>query len=162
MVSHGVGRVGAEVKMIAASFPLFDAFLTILWVALLALWIWTLVAVVVDLIRSDLAGWQKAAWFLFVLIFPLLGMLVYLIARGPGMAARAGHRSWIDAERLERRLREDGRARDRFSARDRTGGADSTEDPRIAADRLIKLSELREHGDISDEEFQRLKARLLA
>jgi hypothetical protein len=46
--------------------------------------------VVVDLFRSrDISGWGKAGWALILIIFPILGVLVYLIVRGDGMADRA-------------------------------------------------------------------------
>ena len=54
------------------------------------IWIWVLITVFIDIFRShDLSGWAKALWFVFVLFIPLIGVLVYLIARG-GKHARAG------------------------------------------------------------------------
>ena len=49
-----------------------------------------LFAVVVDLFRDkELSGLAKAAWILVLVLLPLIGMLVYVIARGDGMAERA-------------------------------------------------------------------------
>src|SRR6266480_4760151 len=71
------------------SYPLLGAFWTILEVFLWVLWIWVLVYVFIDIFRSsDLSGWAKALWFLFVLFIPLIGVLVYLIARGDKMQER--------------------------------------------------------------------------
>ena len=54
------------------------------------LWIWVLIYVFIDIFRSrDLSGWAKALWFIFVLFIPLIGVLVYLIARGDSMHERA-------------------------------------------------------------------------
>jgi len=54
-------------------------FIFFLWV----IWIWILIWVFIDIFRShDLSGWAKALWFVFVLFIPLIGVLVYLIARG--------------------------------------------------------------------------------
>ena len=54
------------------------------------IWIWILIWIFIDIFRShDLSGWAKALWFLFVLFVPLIGVLVYLIARGGSMQERA-------------------------------------------------------------------------
>jgi hypothetical protein len=61
-----------------------------LWV----IWIWILIWVFIDIFRSqDLSGGAKALWFLFVLLIPLIGVLVYLIARGGSMNERATGRA---------------------------------------------------------------------
>ena len=72
------------------SYPLLGAFWTILEIFLWVLWIWVLIYVFIDIFRSrDLSGWAKALWFIFVLFIPLIGVLVYLIARGDKMHERA-------------------------------------------------------------------------
>ena len=72
------------------SYPLLGAFWTILEIFLWVLWIWVLIYVFIDIFRShDLSGWARALWFLFVLFIPLIGVLVYLIARGDKMHERA-------------------------------------------------------------------------
>ena len=49
----------------------------------LFLWIWIAVGVVFDIFRShDLSNWAKALWVLFIFVFPLIGVLGYLIVRG--------------------------------------------------------------------------------
>jgi hypothetical protein len=66
------------------SYPLLAVFLTILYFLLFVIWIWIwiLIWICLDIFRSrDLAGGAKALWFLFVLFIPLVGVLVYLIAR---------------------------------------------------------------------------------
>ncbi len=53
-------------------------------------WLWILITVFIDIFRSpDLSGGVKALWFLFVLFIPLIGVLVYLIARGGSMHDRS-------------------------------------------------------------------------
>ena len=60
---------------------MFIFFLWVIWI-----WIW----VFIDIFRShDLSGWAKALWFVFVLFIPLIGVLVYLIARRGSMGERA-------------------------------------------------------------------------
>src|SRR5262245_29579553 len=56
---------------------------------LFVIWIWILITVFVDIFRrKDESGWQKAAWIVFVIILPYLGVLIYLIANHDGMADR--------------------------------------------------------------------------
>ena len=101
----------------SSSYPLLNVFWTIFEIFLWVIWIWVLVAVFIDIFRSsDLSGWGKALWFLFVLLIPLIGVLVYLIVRGGSMHDRAAQqaqqqdqafRSYVQASRggLTRRHR---------------------------------------------------------
>ena len=76
------------------SYPLLGAFWTIFLVFLWVIWFWVLITVFIDIFRShDLSGWGKALWFLFVLFIPLIGVLVYLIARGGSMQERAAQQA---------------------------------------------------------------------
>jgi hypothetical protein len=85
------GRAGGEMLVADSSYPLLNIFWTILIFFLWVIWIWILIMVFIDIFRSpDLSGWAKALWFLFVLFIPLIGVLVYLIARGGSMHERAG------------------------------------------------------------------------
>src|SRR5438270_2553647 len=75
---------------VVASFTFGQALLSILEFALLFLWIWIAITVILDIFRShDLSGWAKAAWLLLIVILPLFGVLVYLIARGHKMSEHA-------------------------------------------------------------------------
>jgi membrane protein implicated in regulation of membrane protease activity len=126
------------------SYPLLGAFWTILEVFLWVLWIWILIYVFIDIFRShDLSGWGKALWFLFVLFIPLIGVLVYLIARGGKMQERAQS----DARQQEKD----------FRAYVQEAASSGT-----PADQLAKLADLRDKGVISAEEFEREKAKVLA
>jgi len=74
----------------SSSYPLLNIFWTILVIFLWVIWFWILITVFIDIFRSpDLSGWGKALWFLFVLFIPLIGVLVYLIARGGTMNDRS-------------------------------------------------------------------------
>ncbi|WP_250285916.1 MULTISPECIES: SHOCT domain-containing protein [unclassified Frankia] len=122
------------------SYPLLSVFWTLLWFFLFALWFYLLFAVVSDILLShDLSGWGKAGWIVVAIVFPLFGILIYLIVRGGGMHERAMER----AARQEQALR---------SYVPPGGGP---------ADEIGRLAELRDHGAISDEEYQRLKAKVL-
>jgi Phospholipase_D-nuclease N-terminal len=75
--------------LIAADYPFMDVFWSIcvffLWVA----WLLLLFRVFADIFRRhDTSGLGKAAWCVFVIILPFLGVLVYLIAEGSDMARR--------------------------------------------------------------------------
>jgi type VI protein secretion system component VasK len=75
--------------LIAADYPFFDVFWTIVvffvWVA----WLMILFRIFGDIFRRhDISGWGKAAWLIFVVVLPFLGVLVYLIANGEEMRKR--------------------------------------------------------------------------
>jgi len=126
------------------SYPLLGAFWTIFEIFLWVLWIWVLVYVFIDIFRSpDLSGWAKALWFVFVLFIPLIGVLVYLIARGSKM-----HERTVQAAQQQD---QDFRAYVQQAA--------GSEAP---ADQLAKLADLRDRGVITAEEFEREKAKVLA
>ena len=126
------------------SYPLLGAFWTILEIFLWVLWIWILIYVFIDIFRShDLSGWAKALWFLFVLFIPLIGVLVYLIARGGKMQERAVQ----DAQQRDQQFR---------SYVNDAAGSQNT------ADQLTKLADLRDRGVITADEFEREKAKILA
>lgn len=70
--------------VIATEFGTGQVFWSLLWLTFWVIWLWLLFIVFRAIIfRSDDPGWAKALWVLFVLVFPYLGVFVYLIARGP-------------------------------------------------------------------------------
>jgi hypothetical protein len=70
-------------------YPLLGMFLTILWFFLFIAWISCLFTIFRDIFRShDMSGVAKAGWTLLVVILPLIGVLIYLIARGDSMHRR--------------------------------------------------------------------------
>jgi ABC-type multidrug transport system fused ATPase/permease subunit len=126
------------------SYPLLGAFWTILVIFLWVIWFWILITVFIDIFRShDLSGWGKALWFLFVLIIPLIGVLVYLIVRGGKMHERMMKQSQQDDQQFREYVQD-------------AAGSQST------ADQLAKLADLRDRGVITNEEFEREKAKVLA
>ena len=129
-----------------SSYPLLSIFWTMLEFFLWVIWIWILIMVFIDIFRShDLSGWAKALWFLFVLFIPLIGVLVYLIARGGKMHERAARQA----------RQQDAEAR----AYIQQAAASS---PASSADQLAKLADLRDRGVITAAEFEREKAKVLA
>jgi ABC-type multidrug transport system fused ATPase/permease subunit len=129
----------------SSSYPLLDAFWTIVEIFLWVIWIWILITVFIDIFRShDLSGLAKALWLLFVLFIPLIGVLVYLIARGGSMHERAMRQS----------QQQDQAFRDYVRATAQTPGS--------SADQLERLASLRDRGVITPEEFDHEKAKVLA
>jgi putative oligomerization/nucleic acid binding protein/phospholipase D-like protein len=129
-----------------SSYPLLNIFWSMFIFFLWIIWIWILITVFIDIFRShDLSGWAKTLWFLFVLFIPLIGVLVYLIARGGKMHEHAvQHAQQQDQE---------------FRQYVQQAAASS---PASTADQLAKLADLRDRGVISAEEFEREKAKVLA
>jgi ABC-type multidrug transport system fused ATPase/permease subunit len=127
-----------------SSYPLLNVFWSILIFFLWVMWFWTLIMVFIDIFRSrDLSGWAKALWFLFVLLIPLIGVMVYLIARGGKMHEREAR----EAQQQDRQFR---------AYVQEAAGSQSS------ADQLAKLANLRDRGVITAEEFESEKAKVLA
>jgi ABC-type multidrug transport system fused ATPase/permease subunit len=119
-------------------------FWTIFMIFLWVIWFWILITIFIDLFRShDLSGWVKALWFIFILIFPLIGVLVYLIARGGKMHEHAARDAQVQEHQFRRYVQE-------------TAGSQSS------VEQLAKLADLRDRGVITAEEFEREKAKILA
>ena len=132
--------------MIATSYPLLDAFLTMLWIFLFIIWIWLLIMVFSDIFRSrDLAGWGKALWVIGIIILPWLGVLIYLIARGGKMHERQIQYAQAQQQAFKEYVQE-------------TAASSSTS----TADQLAKLADLRDKGVITPAEFETEKAKALA
>jgi len=75
--------------LIAADYPFMDVFWSMLVFFLWVAWLIILFRIVGDVFRRhDTSGWVKAAWLVFVICLPFLGVLVYLIANGEGMGRR--------------------------------------------------------------------------
>jgi len=118
----------------------------ILWLGLFIIWFWLIIVIFSDLIHDrEMSGWGKAAWTLFVIFLPLLGILVYLIARGGGMQERS-----VDYAAYQKRTFTQYQSQAAAS----TGGESS-------ADQLAKLADLHSSGALSDDEYAAAKAKLL-
>lgn len=124
------------------SFGLGEALLLTLEIFLFVIWIWIFVTIVVDLFRDhEISGWSKAAWLFFLIIVPFLSAFVYLIARGNGMRDRAIKEQAEYQKAANQYIREVASS---------------------PVDDLAKLNELKEKGVLSQEEFDRAKAKALA
>jgi hypothetical protein len=75
--------------VIAADYPFMDVFWSMLVFFLWVAWLLILFRIFADLFRRhDISGWGKAAWSIFLIFLPFLGVFVYLIAEGKNMARR--------------------------------------------------------------------------
>lgn len=129
--------------MLAYDYPILGLFWTMLMFFLWIAWLMLLFRVFADIFRSDMSGWSKAAWSIFVIIVPLLGVLIYLIANGDQMTARNVESMRQSQAQMDAYIR---------SAAG-TGGT---------ADEIARLSELHSNGVLTDEEFAQQKSKLLA
>jgi hypothetical protein len=129
--------------MLIADYGLGEALLTTLAIFFLVIWIWVLITIISDLFRDhELSGGMKAVWLFALLFFPYITAFVYLIARGKGMRERAIRQQAEARQAAETYIRE-------------VAGTSPV-------DELAKLNDLRQQGAISQEEFDRLKAKLVA
>jgi hypothetical protein len=140
----------------SASITFGQVLLTVLEVALLATWIWVAVSVVLDVYRStDLTSAAKAGWIFVIVLVPLLGVIIYVIARGEKMREHE-----IGGERQLEQLRDRGILSD-----DEFQRASERRNRRTAASRaddIAALEGLRDHGVLTDEEFKRAREKAAA
>ncbi len=120
-----------------------DILLLVFEMFLFVVWIWIAVIIITDLFRNhDQSGWVKAAWVILLILIPYLTALVYLVV--------------YNSEMRERQLRAQAEAK--HAADDYIRAAAQTS----PADELHKLHELVEKGALTDAEYERAKAKLLA
>jgi hypothetical protein len=101
-------------------------------------WFWLLVVIYGDLFRRhDISGWGKALWVLVLVLTSYLGIFVYLVTQGRGMAERNAAQAQQARDELRRVVG--------FSA----------------ADEITKLDQLKKSGSITDVEYGRLRAKLV-
>jgi hypothetical protein len=128
--------------VIAADYPFLDVFWTMIIFFCWVIWIWIAITVFVDVFRRhDIGGFHKAAWVVFVIVLPFLGVLVYLIAQHDGMR-----------ERSVKQAQEQKQAFDQY-VRDAAGGS---------AAEIAQAKELLDSGAITQAEFDAIKAKALA
>jgi ABC-type multidrug transport system fused ATPase/permease subunit len=113
---------------------------------LFVIWFWLLLTIFSDLFRDhDLSGGAKALWVIFLVFIPFLGILVYLIARGHGMAERAAKAQARAQEQMNAQIR----------------AAAGTSASASAAEQIAQAKSLLDSGAINQAEFDKLKAAAL-
>ena len=130
--------------VIAASYP----FLNVLWDILIffawVIFIWIAITVLIDVFRRhDISGWGKAAWVVFVVILPWIGVLTYLIVNHTGMAERRAQDTKVAQAQFDQYVRQAAG----------TGGP---------ASEIQKAKELLDSGAITQQEFDAIKTKALA
>jgi hypothetical protein len=125
-----------------------DPFLNVLWDILIVfawvIFIWIAITVLIDVFRRhDISGWGKAAWVVFVVILPWIGVLTYLIVNHNGMAERSAQDTQVAQAQFDQYVRQAAA----------TGGP---------ASEIQKAKELLDNGTISQQEFDAIKTKALA
>ncbi|WP_052862885.1 SHOCT domain-containing protein [Streptomyces niger] len=132
---------------LAYDYPLLGVFWTTFWLFMWMLWFFLLFRVIGDVFRDDrLNGWAKAGWIVFVLVLPLIGVLIYVLARGRGMGRREVSRAQAQQE-----------AFDEYVRRTAATGTSRTSQ----AEELAKLTRIRDRGNLTESEFQQAKDKIL-
>jgi hypothetical protein len=131
--------------VLGSSYP----FLNILWTTLIffawVIFIWIAITVLIDVFRrKDISGWGKAAWTIFIVLLPWIGVLVYLIAQHDGMAERRSQDVATSQAQFDDAVRR---------AAGSGGGA---------AAEIEKAKQLLDSGTITQAEFDSIKAKALA
>lgn len=126
---------------IAADYPFLDIFWTIIVFFAWVIWIWIAITVLADVFRRhDIGGWAKAAWVVFVIVIPFLGVLIYLIAEHDGMQKRSVKQAESQKQAFDSYVKE------------AAGGS---------AAEIAQGKELLDAGTITQEEFDAIKAKAL-
>lgn len=113
---------------------LADAFAIFLFIV----WFWLMIVVIGDLFRRhDTSGFTKVLWVILLIVLPYLGIFLYLLTQGRGMAERDAARAKNAQEHLRHIVG--------YSA----------------ADEIEKLDRLKASGSLSAEEYGRLRARVV-
>jgi hypothetical protein len=130
--------------LIAADYPFLDVFWSMIIFFCWVIWIWMVIVIFADIFsRRDVSGWAKAAWSVFIIVLPFLGVLIYLIANSDGMAERKMGQA--QAQRAE------------FDDYVKNVAASSG-----PAAEIDKAKQLLDSGAITQAEFDSLKAKALA
>ena len=128
--------------VMAADYPFMDVLWSMIIFFFWVIWIWIVITVLIDVFRRhDIGGWAKAAWVIFVVILPWLGVLVYLIVQHDGMRERSMSQAQAQRQQLDDYVRT-------------TAGGSAGE--------IAQAKELLDSGAITQEEFAVLKAKALA
>ena len=129
---------GRTIVLFQGGFTFANFLADVFAVFIFVLWLWLFITVARDLFRrKDVSGWGKVLWVILLIVLPYIGIFAYLLTQGRGMAERSDARS--------RQVQEDLRQIVGFSA----------------ADEIEKLERLKTAGSISEQEYARLRARVM-
>jgi ABC-type multidrug transport system fused ATPase/permease subunit len=138
------GNRHLEVPVVLANITLGDVLWSMLVFFFMVVYLMMLFQIIIDLFRDkQTSGIAKAVWVIALLFFPLVTMIIYLIARGGSMADRA--------------VKEQQAAKAEFDSYVKNVAAGQG-----PAEQIEKAKQLLDSGVISQEEFDSLKQKALA
>jgi len=124
--------------LLEGGFTFSNFLIDVLTIFAFVVWFWLMIIIFSDLFRRhDISGWVKALWIIIVILTSYIGVLLYLITQGRGMAERNVQQTQVARDELRRVVG--------FSV----------------ADEIGKLDQLKKAGSITEGEFARLRARLV-
>ena len=131
--------------VLATDYPFLNIFWTMIVFFVWLAWIWTVISILADVFgRRDISGGGKAAWTVFLIAVPFLGVLIYMITNSDDMAERRVQKYEAVQATLDQR-----------AASHATNGGG-------AAGEIEKAKHLLDNGAISQAEFGAIKAKALA
>jgi Phospholipase_D-nuclease N-terminal/Short C-terminal domain len=127
---------------LAADYPFLDVLWTMIIFFAWVIYIWVAITVLIDVFRRhDIGGWGKAAWAVFIIVLPFLGVLTYLIVNHDGMRERSAKEAETQKAAFDQYVRE-------------TAGGSAAE--------IAKAKELLDSGTITQAEFDAIKAKAVS
>jgi hypothetical protein len=130
--------------LLGADYPFLDVFWTMVIFFVWVMWFWLLFAVFGDVFRrSDLSGFSKVLWLIFVIVLPFLGVFIYLIANNQGMTDRRVEQVQAQQQRFDEQVK----------------SAVGSGSP---AAEIEKAKQLLDSGSITQGEFDAIKQKALA
>jgi hypothetical protein len=129
--------------VIAADYPFLDIVFTMVIFFAWVVWIWMMLMILTDVFRRrDISGWGKAAWIVFLIVLPFVGVLAYLIAQHDGMAERRAGELWDAEAQMDDYVR----------------SVAAAQGPAVE---IEKATQLRDRGAITQAEFEAIKTKAL-
>ena len=130
--------------VIAADYPFLNIFWSMIIFFAWVVWIWMMITILADVFRRrDIGGWGKAAWIVFLLVLPFLGVLIYLIANSGSMADRSAEQARGEQAQIDDYVR----------------SVASSGGPAAEIDKAKKLLD---SGAITQSEYEAIKTKALA
>jgi len=129
---------------VAAHWGVGEVLWSIFWFFIFFLWIWLVVMVFADIIRSELSGFSKMIWAIAIIFLPYIGVFSYLLVHGDGMNKRRDPTSASYEQNVQNYPR------------------DANTPTKSASDELADLAALHHSGAISEREFEQAKAKVIA
>jgi len=129
--------------VLATDYPFMDILWTMIIFFAWVVWIWMMITILTDVFRRhDIGGFAKAAWVIFMICLPFLGVLVYLISQHQHMAER--------------------QAKDIEQAQQQTDAYIRSVSANGPTNEIARAKDLLDSGAITQAEFDTLKTKAMA